>query len=448
MNTSILQVSVHADRKPFDFSRLFHGATVFLVAILPFHVFVTVFLQYKLGFPSMISAYKEILVLILFCTVGLHFYQKREWPKFDTIDFFAFGYMGILLLVSIFNRIPLAGFMYGGRMDFLFVIVFLIYKHGKALLSQKVSYYLRVFLISSTWMLILSILVRFVFKEGILLHFGFSPNISDWQFGGSVPIYHGIPGANIRRFQGILDGPNAMAYFLIVYVGLLVHYFRTKKDWLFLVGCWVMILFGLLFLTYTRSALLGAFGGIGLTLLVYGKTIVKKYPQALAISVILAIMVSGLFYLKYQSTMTDIIERDGSSKGHFERLMEGLNRFKEHPFGEGLATSGPAYRYVLHPERMNLTVKQLDAMETHYIPESWYVQQLVEGGLIGFVLFMGLMALIWWETFTVSAAFFAMFTSVLIMNLVLHTFESAYVSIILFLFLGMYTRNKKTNEQL
>jgi len=49
-----------------------------------------------------------------------------------------------------------------------------------------------------------------------------------------------------------------------------------------------------------------------------------------------------------------------------------LDRFIEHPFGQGLASSGPAYRSIY-------TDKSSKEDEKYFIPESWFIQQLVEG---------------------------------------------------------------------
>lgn len=61
-------------------------------------------------------------------------------------------------------------------------------------------------------------------------------------------------------------------------------------------------------------------------------------------------------------------------------MVIGLKRFTAHPLGSGLATSGPAYRYVTQLERdEGLFEGENKDLEDYYIPESWYVQQLVEG---------------------------------------------------------------------
>gem|GEM_PF-4534695 len=45
--------------------------------------------------------------------------------------------------------------------------------------------------------------------------------------------------------------------------------------------------------------------------------------------------------------------------------------------------------------------------------------------------------------FGLSPAFFASFIAILTMNLFLHSFESVYISLILFLFVGVFIGKKK-----
>jgi hypothetical protein len=197
-----------------------------------------------------------------------------------------------------------------------------------------VAQYLRIFLLSASFALLTGLLVRFVFHETILLYFGFSPNLSNWSFGGTPPIYHGIEGANVKRFQGIFDGPNPAAYFILVYIGLLVHYFRTKKAYHFLIGIWILVLLGLIFLTYSRSSLIGLAVGC-LALIVFSmRTIWNKYKKESLFIIVFLSILSGLFYIRYEGNIDQIIMRTSSSKGHFDRAMTGIERFREHPMGQ------------------------------------------------------------------------------------------------------------------
>lgn len=150
-------------------------------------------------------------------------------------------------------------------------------------------------------------------------------------------------------------------------------------------------------------------------------------------------MFSGLVYLKYWENVKAIVLRGGSSRGHYERMLTGIERFRGKPFGAGLAESGPAYRFV-HDVK--------DVKEDTYIPESWYIQQLVEWGVIGTLLFLAIMGIIAWNLYRRSIFVFGSFMGVLIMNFFLHSFEASYVSILFFAVIGLFMEEGKTKKMI
>ncbi|MDD4531006.1 MAG: O-antigen ligase family protein, partial [Candidatus Gracilibacteria bacterium] len=228
--------------------------------------------------------------------------------------------------------------------------------------------------------------------------------------------------------------------FLLVYIGVLLHYFRNNKDYQFVAGCIVIGLFGLIFMTYSRSSLLGfAFGSLVVAAL-NAKTIFKKYKVQAIIVLIPFLFVGGFFYFKYNGSMDSLITRTGSSKGHFERMATGVKRFAEKPWGNGLATSGPASRSIY-----DTSMKE---KEDYYIPESWFIQQLVEGGIVGFLLFGFIILFIFIELYKKSQFVLGSFIAVLSMNMLLHTFEAMYVSLALFIIIGMIIGEKKGKRQI
>ncbi len=143
--------------------------------------------------------------------------------------------------------------------------------------------------------------------------------------------------------------------------------------------------------TYSRSAILGFFAGFGLVLLYFLPTIWKKHRSAFFWSIPFLIIFIGVFALKFETTIHNIVLRDGSTKGHFDRAITGIERAKAKPLGSGLASAGPAYRFVQQPEpNESLYEGENKTEEDYYIPESWFIQQLVEGGIIGFAFFFAI----------------------------------------------------------
>ncbi|EKE29657.1 MAG: hypothetical protein ACD_2C00130G0008 [uncultured bacterium (gcode 4)] len=403
-----------------------------LLVILPFHVILSVFFEYKVWLNGF-WIYKEILVMLLAGMLLFEFKKLKKIPKLDILDYLILGYFWYMILITLVNFSWIKSFIYGGRYDFEFLLIFLITKHWGFLLKDKLSSYLKIFLISWWAAIITWMLVRFVFWESILVNFGFSPKISSWSFDQWVPIYHWIEWANVRRFQWIFDWPNQAAFFLTIYSGLLFHYLKNKKDMQFYLYSALLVIFGLVFLTYSRSSLLWIIAWLWLVLMLNMKTIFKKYKTQSVTALVLMIMLGGIFYMRYWWVMHNIVLRAGSSKWHSERMIIWFKQFIAHPLGQGLASSWPWYR---------LAHDTAGADEKNFIPESWYIQQLVEWWIIGFALFALIMALIAYQIYFLSLPFFFSFIAILFMNLLLHTFEASYISLQLFMLLWLFLRKK------
>jgi hypothetical protein len=171
-----------------------------LLIFLPFSAFVTVFFTYRLDIPGA-SFIKEGLIAIALISLIIHILRERTYiVKISNIDILILIYILVMVLISI-GTTGIRGIIYGGRYDFAFLIMYLIVYHGYPLLQKPLSYYLRIFLYSAGVMLVISALLKWPLHEDILLYFGYSGNPSAWDFGGAPPIFHGIDGANVRRFQ-------------------------------------------------------------------------------------------------------------------------------------------------------------------------------------------------------------------------------------------------------
>jgi hypothetical protein len=114
----------------------------------------------------------------------------------------------------------------------------------------------KVFILSGGIMLFMSLLIRYIFGEVILTVFGFSGRVSVWDGSGPPPIYHGIPGAAVVRFQGMLEGPNQMAFFLLTYLGVYISLLFRYKKYRFINSVIILLLLFLVTQTYSRSGLL------------------------------------------------------------------------------------------------------------------------------------------------------------------------------------------------
>ena len=107
-----------------------------------------------------------------------------------------------------------------------------------------------------------------------------------------------------------------------------------------------------------------------------------------------------------------------------------IDRFTSKPFWAWLAEAWPAYRSIY-------TDKQNKQAEQYYIPESWFIQQLIEWGFIYFILFISIFSVILVKLYKHSKSLFVWLIAILVMNVFLHIFEATYLSVLLFIFLGL-----------
>lgn len=352
---------------------------IFLIIFLPWSTFISVFLMYGIGIPG-VNFIKEIALFSGILVLCALFWEKYKKTGKNPIKIYWFvwvilAYMLVMSVVTIFTT-GVRGLIFGGRYDFIFLIVFLFALYGREFLLKPLSYYIKIFLISAGAMLFVSGLLKFPLNEELLLFFGYSGNASAWDFSGAPPIFHGIDGASVRRFQGLLDGPNTMGAFLILFSGLLIYQIRRYKDWYFVVGLGMIVIILMVIYTHSRSALIGFVGGSVVALAGGLGFLYKNYKkQLIAMAFILMAFVWAVG-LKYSGNSEALLGREGSTKGHKERMIVGFERFMSAPMGQGMGSSGPAYRHVLKLHEASRA--EVEERDRFYIPESWYIQQFIE----------------------------------------------------------------------
>jgi hypothetical protein len=422
---------------------IFDIAVRFFLIFIPFSSFLSVFLVHKIGIPGA-SFIKEIILIVAglalaYTYMKSYFGDKKYILKITKIDLLIIAYIVVFIWISLATT-GIQGIVYGGRYDFSFLVTFLIAYHGFPLLQKPLSYYIKLFLISAGSMLFISGLLKWPLHEDLLLYFGYSGNPSAWDFGGAPPIFHGIDGANVRRFQWIMDNPNAMGAFLIVFSGMFAYFTRFRRDWYFVISIVLLGLFGMVFYTYSRSALVGIVIAYTIVLVMTLKSLWQLYRmQLISVFIILALFAGSIGVLYYDKALA-IVGRSGSTQWHSDRMITGVKRVMSHPLGQWLGSAGPAYRYVV--DLSTKTHAETIDLDTFYIPESWYIQQFIEGWIFGGILFLCIMMSFFVALMLVHPVLGALFAWVGTMNFFLHTFESSVVSLSLFFLIGIFLAYK------
>ncbi len=414
-------------------TNLFTILTKIIVVILPFYVFIAVYLWDLTGINNIWILFKEWLLVLIFLALIYEFFKAKKIPKFDILDYLVFFYIIYWVWITIVNWLWLNSIFHWGRYDFMFLVVLLIYKHWAEFLKATTTEILKLFLYSWAWALLFSFLLKFRLKEEFLIEFWYINYVSDWTFEWWIPIYHWLENSWIRRFQWIFDWPSAMAYFLIIFSATFLYF--QKKKWEFYVIVSMMFFLWLLVLTYSRSAMLWVWAAIWLLILLNFKYIFHKLKKYIVQISAWLIIVFWTFAFLFQDQLTNIIFRESSTSGHFERMAIWIERFYEKPLWAWLAESWPAYRNI-YPE------KQTREDEVYYIPESWFIQVLTEWWIIFFLTFLSILWVTLVRLYWASQIYFWVLIAIIVMNIFLHTFETTYLSILLFIFIWLLISKK------
>lgn len=415
-------------------TNLFTIITQILVVILPFYVFLTVFFTNVVWIQYFWFLIKEFLLVVLFVSLVYEFIKIKKKPELDMLDYLVFFYIIYWVWITLINWLWLKSILYWWRYDFMFLIVMLIYKHWTQFLKIDRKQIMKLFIYSWTWALLFWFLLKFRFWEEFLMEFGYVNYVSSWVYTGWIPVYHWLENSWLRRFQWIFDWPNAMAYFLVLFWGVFLMLQKKKNEFYVFLIMW--FLFWLLLLTYSRSALLWVFCAVWLIILLNLKTIYKNYKKTFIwVAVWWWIFLLWLWIL-FQDQLTNIVFRKASTSGHFDRMAMWIERFKEKPFWAWLAESGPWYRYI-YPD------KQTKQDELKYIPESWFIQVLIEWWIIYLLTFISILFIALTKLYKNALILFWVLVAVIVMNVFLHIFEVTYISILTFLFIWLFLKNDK-----
>ena len=412
---------------------LFTRLTQLLVILLPFYVILKVFFEVRVGIPYFGIFIKEWLIFICGMCVVYQFWKSKQFPQLEILDYLILTYFAYGIGITFANWLGLAELFYGGRYDFMFFVVFLIYRHGAQFLEVTTKHIIQLFVWSGWISLLLGVILKIIGEEFLTL-FGYGYYKWNWIFQWQIPIYHGVESSWIRRFQWILDGPNQMAFFLLSYFAA-AFYFVKDQRFEFYHGLIASILFIGLLGTFSRSALLGLIIWVSLYGLLNLKLMFHKYKKYLWTWLVISFIILAILGVFFEKKIESILLRESSTQWHIERMEIGFNKFLEQPLWHGLATSGPWYRPLAHHEITKEDEKQ-------FIPESWFVQQLVEWWIIYFSLFCTILLMILLRIYSISPSFFIACVGIGVMSIFLHIFEATYLSALLFLLLGLLISKK------
>jgi O-antigen ligase len=196
--------------------------------------------------------------------------------------------------------------------------------------------------------------------------------------------------------------------------------------------------------SYSRSAWLGAAIGLLVILLALVKS--KRVLLAIVIGLVVIgtsaafVSIGSLkhsdlsYYLLHESDNPQF--SSNSTTQHGTASSQALSTLKQHPWGFGLGSSGPAS---FHGGVAN-------------IPENYYLQVALETGIIGLLAFLGIIVLIGWRLFKdrqqslIALALFGALVGLSIENLFLHGWADSSTAFVFWILAGAYIGSRRGGE--
>lgn len=365
-------------------SRLTRIASLLVAAILvllPFHAVLTTWAGSNFGHLDLFRIWKELLLVSLGLYAAwlvvrddsLNRRFSRSWlvwlSVIYTLLYIGFGLYSFqqdhvnapALLFSLLTNLRFVWFM---------MIVWVISSQDQLL--QQI--WAKLLLIPAALVIGFGLLQRFILPDDFLKHFGYGPDtIPAVQTIDNKPEYH--------RIQSTLRGANPLGAYLVLVITALVAKLKSRVYMpLVLLACLLV-----LFFSYSRSAWVGVVVSLGV--LGWLQLPKAKNHQAVVISLVLALTlaVGSVWIFRDNDTLQNTLFHSdenstsavSSNAARTSYIRQAVQDIADQPLGGGPGTAGPASMRNDHPAR---------------IAENYYLQIGQEAGVIGLVLFLGILA--------------------------------------------------------
>lgn len=361
----------------------------FVLALVPFHAFITVWLSTFIGNYTWLRLWPAAVTGILFIILLVSLANNPDERQLYRHSYLLKIILGYTIFVVVFGvvayllkGVSLKAVAYGILLDVRFFIwflfAFLIAKRS----TQFQKHWWLITVIPLALVTLFALFQFFVLPSDFLSHFGY-------ERGRTIPALQTInEDQSTIRAQSFLRGPNQLGLYLMFGMSLMIAVFvraksRTVRKKL-IFGLGMACLMIALFATHSRSAWLGLVAVIGTAFVVdMGKRIPRR--QLVIICAGLVLVGGGSFVaLQHTATFKDVIlhastdskNNHDSNAGHLNGIKSGLDDIANNPLGDGPGTAGPASAYnTLQPPR---------------ISESQYLNVGQELGWFGLIFFFGM----------------------------------------------------------
>ncbi|MDL2341623.1 MAG: O-antigen ligase family protein [Patescibacteria group bacterium] len=398
-----------------------------IIALIPFHALLTVWISSGFGHYTAFRLWKELLLLfvglaVVYLVVTDH--KIRSHTLTRRLVWLILAYAGLQLLTGFLSlragTVTPKALAYGLLVDLRF-LTFFLFTWAIALRTNRLkANWQKLLLWPALVVIVFGLLQIFVLPADFLRHFGYGPHtIQPFETVNSNHDY--------VRIASTLRGPNPLgAYLIIPITALLVLCLQAAKKWRLALG--VVAGFVVLGFSFSRSALLGALISASLVKLLLAKPAqAKRLLMGFAVVVVVVGSLGALVVHKNSRlenvvlhTQTKSAVATTSNDGHLHSLQRGLHDIAHQPLGRGPGSAGPASVYNNGRAR---------------IAENYFLQLGQEVGMLGLGLFLlinaGLGYLLWLRrTEPLALILFASLIGLTVVNLLSHAWADdtlAYV---------------------
>jgi len=305
----------------------------------------------------------ELVILVVLSAILLYTFSffKKEFlfKNLLVIILLLFG------LLDLIFRFDLIRSIYGWHFTLFGFMLFLTFSYFKFDESERKRLYLTGF-ISSLPVMALSIFEHLLPINYWATYF----NLQNFGYGQFTVV-------GVNQSTSFVGGPNQLGLYLVIISCILISgAISFKSKW---INYLLLILYFLaIALTFSRSALLAL-----LVIIIIGFFLNNKYKLKEKISLLVILIfvlgASVVLFSTKQAKLMDLITHGQSNSLHSIAINETLGELKQRVnqplmlwFGKGLGTAGPA----------------ITKIGGGIIPENWYMQIILEMGLVGFLFVM------------------------------------------------------------
>ncbi len=432
-------------------SKYLYGLVIIVVALVPFHGFLTTWAGSFFGGLLLWRAWKELLVLVCLVLAVILLVRDRalrEWIFTKNRP--------LVVLVVIFVIWQFVAALLGGQNTSATVLGLVIQLRLLVIfaLAAIAAYYIhtsqirfnKLILIPAGAVVVFGLLQMFVLPYDFLQHFGYEKNVS-------IPPFFTIDEQLDQiRIASTLRGPNPLGVYLILPITLLISQLtffikKTRRQEVnsirgrILASCFLLLAsFVVLYGSHSRGAWLGLAAALG----VWFVLILPKKATVIVIAGCAGLLLAaslGVYQFSHTDFVQDVVLHDNpeeggavsSNQGHLDSLRAGFDNIAERPIlGCGAGCAGPASVHGGGGARLS---------------ENYFIQTAEESGIVGLLLltsiFIYVAQLLYQKKNDPFArVLLASFIGISVASLTAHAWADDTIAYIWWAIAGLYLYNK------